>query len=121
MTQTTFKTEDVTLEQLKQFIADNPICGHYHERRAISDRFVGGWRSQEGLSLKQMREEVERVNEHYNMQARALVETINNISHQFHKNGDGFLTYNAEYIADYVIDQYGYDNYTNGTWVRSDY
>ena len=76
---------------------------------------------QEGLSLKQMREEVERVTEHYNMQAGALVEAINNGSRQFRKNGDELLTYNANYLVYDVINQYGYDRYTGDTWVRSDY
>jgi hypothetical protein len=121
MTQTTFKTEDVTLERLKEFISDNPVKGNYWERQPVWENFLANWRSPEGLSLQEIQAEVARITDHYNKQAGALVDALNNISKQLGKDGEWELADNVDDIAQAAITQYGYDSYNYGTWVQSNY
>jgi len=123
MTQTTFKTEDITTEQLKKFIEDNPLSGNYYERQAVLERFLENWRSPEGLSLKEIRAEVDRITSHYNKQAGALVDAIMDVSRSASNRHDRDWEFidRVDEISDAAISQYGYDSYSYGTWVQSNY
>lgn len=118
-----FKTEDVTAEFLKKFIESNPVNGDYWVHQEVDKEFLAGWRSPDGMTIQQIEEEVARVTNHYNKQVGTLVEAIQAVSYEASckRERDWDFIDAVDSIAQAAISQYGYDSYSYGTWVQSNY
>ena len=118
----TFTTKDVNAEFVAQLAAKVPEgLGYYERNRAFQELFKD-WRSEDGLSLKEMCAEVAKVKEKFDKQAGKLVQAIRD---SLSEDGSGDTSLERENytydIADAAVQAYGYDSYDDGEWVTSDY
>ena len=118
----TFTTKDVNAEFVAQLAAKVPKgLGYYERVQTFQERFED-WRSEDGLSLKEMCAEVAKVREKSDKQAGKLVQAIRDSLSEWGSDDPGLEHENYTYdIADAVIQAYGYDSYDDGEWVTSDY
>ncbi len=118
----TFTTKDVNAEFVAQLAAKVPEGLGYYERERAFQELLKEWRSEDGLSLKEMCDEVAKVKKKFDRQAGELVEAIRDSV--FEGGADASVWKRCAYtydIADAVIQAYGYDSYEDGNWINSDY
>ncbi len=118
----TFTTKDVNAEFVAQIAAKVPEGLGYYERSQAIAEILKDWRSEDGLSLKEMSAEVAKVKEKFDKQAGKLVQAIRDSLSEGDADDPHWKRHDYTYdIADAVITEYGYDSYDNGTWINSDY
>ncbi len=118
----TFTTKDVNAEFVAQLAAKIPEGTKYSEQQSIVKAVLADWRSEDGLSLEEMSEEVAKVKGKFDKQAGGLVDALRDCGQEIGDNPESWkLTDLAFDTAHAVIDAYGYDSYDDGEWINSDY
>ena len=118
----TFTTKDVNAEFVAQLAAKIPEGAKYFERQSIIKAAMADWRSEDGLSLKEMSAEVAKVKEKFDKQAGELIDALRDFGKEIgDKPGSWKLVDLVFDTAHAAIDAYGYDSYENGNWISSGY